>query len=135
MKREKLVEGTRLFVTRIRCVIRNNGTSFETGHYNVMGYRLLYKKNDREYIDILTGKAIPLFSDHLKTGDLFIADPIPLHHYARSLRIEETTEAVAKYAQYVSEHFNKYIRNESKWYEIKDYIHKVHHEKDDQTEV
>lgn len=130
MKKEKTVEGTRLYVTRIRCVIKNNGSSFETGHYNNMGYRLLYKKNDREYIDILTGNVIPLFRDNLKTGELFISDPIPLYHYAKSLRIAERPEAVVKYANFVSEHFNKYIRNESRWYEIKDYIHKVHHEND-----
>ena len=132
---KKTIDSTKLYVARVRNIISNDNTSIEMGHYNSIGYRLFYKKNDREYVDILNNIKYPTFSDRLKTGTLFVLNPEPLFHYARSLRIEEDIQNVVKYAKYVDKNFNLYMHNKSKWYAVKDYIHSVHHKDDEQVEI
>ncbi len=135
MKKQKLLDGGNLFVTRVRVVLHEEnaeqGTGLETAHYNKLGFRLFYKLNDSEYLDILDGKTYPVLSESLKEHDLFVFNPKPFWVYAHSLRIKERPEDVKEYAAFVAKYFNENMHNEKKWYAAKDFVHKVHHKNDE----
>lgn len=134
MKNKKLIDGGDLFVARVRVVLENDLiTGFRrTAHENNIGYRLLFKKNEKVYIDILTGRPYPVLTENLKEHDLFILDPKPFWIYAHSLRAKERIEDVKEIAEYVAIHFNANLHNPKKWKETKDVLHKIHHKNDDQ---
>ncbi len=135
MKKIKMLDGGNLFVTRVRVVLHGEdhekGTGMETGHYNVLGFRLFYKLNDNEYLDIKDNKVYPILSEKLKEHDLFIFNPKPFWVYAHSLRIKERPQDVKEYADFVAEYFNAHMHDEKKWYAAKDFVHKVHHKNDE----
>lgn len=135
MKKLKMLDGGNLFVTRVRVVVHEEdnelGLGMETGHYNQLGYRLFYKLNDNEYLDILSNRTYPVINGGLKEHELFIQDPKPFWVYAHSLRVKERPEDVKLYADYVSLYFNQNMHNEKKWYAAKDFVHKVHHRNDE----
>ncbi|MBE5746375.1 MAG: hypothetical protein E7359_03710 [Clostridiales bacterium] len=132
MKNKEFIDGGDLFVARVRVVLEDD---IETGarrtaHYNALGYRLFLRKDDKHFIDILTGDIFPLFSDNIKVHQLYILDPKPFWTYAHSLRMKEKVEDVIEIAKYVSDHFNAYMHDEKKWKEAKDQLHKIHHKND-----
>lgn len=135
MKKIKMVDGGNLFVTRVRVVLHEEnpaeGTGMETAHYNQLGYRLFYKLNEKEYVDIKDNKVYPVLSETLKEHELFVFDPKPFWVYAHSLRIKERIEDVKEYADFVADYFNKHMHDQKKWYAAKDFVHKVHHKNDE----
>lgn len=131
MKKD-LINGGDLFIARVRVVLDNDPITGDrrTAHYNNLGYRLFLKKNEKIYIDVLTGKPFPVLTESLGVHDFFILDPKPFWVYAHSLRMKERPEDVKEIAQFVAEHFNKNMHNEKKWSEAKDKLHKIHHKND-----
>lgn len=134
MKKKKLINGGDLYVARARVILENDKiTGFRrTAHENTIGYRLFLKKNDRVFIDILTGHLYPILTENLKEHDLFILDPKPFWTYAHCLRTKERIEDVMEIAEYVAIHFNAHLHNSKKWFEAKDMLHKIHHKNDDE---
>ena len=133
MIQKEFIDGGDLFVTRVRVVLENDPiTGYRrTAHENNIGYRLFFKKNEKIYIDILSGKAYPVLTENLKEHELFILDPKPFWNYASNLRAKEKIGDVKEIAKYVTIHFNKYMHNQEKWYEVKKELHKIHHKNDD----
>ena len=121
------IDSTRLYVACVRAITQNDGESLVMKKYNNIGYRVFYKKNEKEYVDIVTKKTYPAFNDSLKLGTLFVLNPEPFFHYAHSIRVREELSDVKKYAEYANDFFNKNPKNKSKWIEVKDYVHAVHH--------
>lgn len=143
----KMIEGTKLFVTRVRIVLNEedneNGMGMETGHYNVLGFRLFYKLNENEYLDVKeffdrknedhkeNQLVYHILSERLKNHELFIQNPKPFYTYAHCVRVLERPEDVKEYADFVADYFNKHMHDEKKWFAAKDYVHKVHHKNDE----
>lgn len=145
----KMMDGTKLFVTRVRIVLEKedneNGLGMETGHYNALGFRLFYKLNEKEYLDVKEffdrkNKNVsraenqliyPIRTENLEQHSLFIQEPKPFYTYAHCVRVLEKPEDVKEYADFVAEYFNKYMHNERKWFAAKDFVHKVHHKNDE----
>ena len=132
MKKEIMLDGTKLFVARVRIVLKNNRESGtrETAHYNKLGYRLFLQKNDKTYIDILTRDQFPVLRDDMEEHSFFILDPKPFYYYASNLRIKEKAEDIIYYAKFVANYFNKNLHNESKWFDSSKYVHQIHHRND-----
>lgn len=132
MKQKEFIDGGDLYVARVRIVLEDDKeTGFRrTAHYNQLGYRLFFKKNEKTYIDILTGKAFSIFTENLNVHQMFILDPKPFWVYAHSLRMKERPKDVKEIAEFVSVHFNTHLHNEEKWKETKDVLHNIHHKND-----
>jgi len=132
MREKVFIDGGDLFVARVRVVLENDNETGarRTAHYNNLGYRLFFKKNEKIYIDVLTGNQFPILTENLQVHQMFILDPKPFWVYAHSLRMKERPEDVKEIAKYVSIHFNAHLHNEKKWFEAKDELHRIHHKND-----
>lgn len=130
---QNFINGSDLYVARVRIVLENDQETGikRTAHYNKLGYRLFLKKSENTYMDILTEQTFPVLTDDLEEHRMFILDPKPFWNYAPSLRIKEWPEDVRKIAKYVSIQFNKY-KDEKRWKEAKDELHRIHHGEDEE---
>ena len=135
MIKEKLIDGGKLFVARVRVVLDDDKITGDrrTAHYNTLGYRLFIQKNENNYIDVLSGKVFPVINERLKEHDLFIVEPKPFWVYANSLRIKEKSEHVKEYAEFVAIYFNKFKHDTKKFKDAKKFVHEVHHQNEENT--
>ena len=130
-----IYQAKRLFIAKVQSVLNVQKDELDVTACKIVessyGYRLLYKRNENEYVDILSDNVVKNLDNlTIEQNDLIVIeeDIRPLYRYAKSLRICEFKKNVEIYADYISKFFNKksFNANHENFYKVNDLVRECH---------
>jgi len=113
-KKTELIESSNLYLSKIKCVSSKNSW-----------YRLLIKTDINTYVDVLTGKAIPLLEENVKSDGIYLDFPYFLGHFVKDLKPAEKFEDIKLMASTIPFIFSECLSEEDRLNKINNIINKI----------